>query len=135
MTHKYERKTVLGQLKSMLKLFENEKRWLKGNFAASDQGDDNTLFYNGNEVSLKEYPNACWCLVGAAQFVTPQDQWSPGVSSNSLPTAGLLVKAVRSTGVRNVYDTDDIYFWNDNKNRTIKDVRAVLKKAINLAGG
>lgn len=128
----YNPKSASGQIKAVLDLFQNPKRWIKGAFAQTKPGEDDHKLMDGNAISdLRKTPDACWCLVGGFQYIAGTTDQSDIVA---LP---FVADAMKKEGFRTKNPYADpsakIITFNDQKKRTIGEIRRVLRTALKLA--
>jgi|SRR5579859_290999 len=105
-------------LKGVLALFKRADRWAKGFYAFNKRGD---------RISASHPDASCFCLRGAVQrAVGPSGGWA------SIDLAERFIcQALAKPGERP--EAVSIANWNDKPERTIKEVRAAVRKAHRLA--
>lgn len=92
----------MQKFKSLQELFEDEKRWTKGEYARDEKGF---------RVDSNSKEAVCWCLSGACSAVYRH--------------AGLAIWIKLSRSLPN----NEVVAWNDDPARTIDDVRRLVKEA------
>lgn len=91
------------------RLFKSAGRWMKFDFAATRKS-------GGRSVAPCSRDAACWCLTGAIE--------------KCYPTQGLksIVRDAVLREIRETHPEDSIASWNDGKDRTFGQVRALVEK-------
>lgn len=108
-------------LKGVLALFQDAKHWAQGYYAFADRASNHRIkpgqgkTISDNRVPAHSDVAVCWCLLGGIQKVNGGDNYA---------TEQVLERAIGRVSVAD---------WNDTPGRTVKEVRAALKKAITLA--
>lgn len=115
-TERYAAKkpTIGAAIEAMLRLFAVRKRWTKGSIARSTPDG-----VDGGRGGISTIDSgACFCLQGGIQIVT---------GSNTVLRQRVENRIAKVLAKRD--KTSDYITWNDREERTLKDVRDLLKAA------
>jgi hypothetical protein len=108
---------ILAGLKKIQVLYRKSTRWIRGASARTSP--------RGKYVDPENPKAACFCLTGAAAHVAPNQQ-SEIVFALALAVRDLTGKD------RGLNDMDTVQSYNDNRYRTIQDIRSVVSTAIRI---
>lgn len=111
--------------KGVQKLFEDPTKWTKGEFARAETG----------ERVVARGDAACFCVQGAVDHVSGYSYFEDLLcdddftEDDELHQIQIVDAEIRSVLVEHAC-TDDIVTWNDEDDRTIDDVRDVIKTVV-----
>lgn len=105
--------TIIGRT---LKLFSEDHKWIKGNWVDKQNGV------------------VCYCLDGGLNFCATRDgHLSEGPNAQALVEAKQIVLSAIEKRKSYKPKMGGIIGWNDEKDRTVSQIRSVLASALKLA--
>lgn len=112
--------TVLRRVLAIM----DKGRWIQNSFEAEDRPIG--LFARRNKTGRRVN---CYCVMGAFDHVIGADNYNESRETQRLFNRPALKALLAATGASRV---EDVYAWNDARDRTIGDVRGAVRKAIKL---